>query len=66
VKDLIFFYTYNQTYFVIDKLLNIVTNLEVKTRRYNKYEEVALLEQILYVFPTPNDTGKIWYQKLFG
>ena len=53
----------NDSFFVFDKELNIITDLEIKIRKYKKYKEVGELKQIRYYFPKPNKIGKERYQK---
>jgi len=53
----------NETFFVIDKLLNTKIDLEIKVRKYKKFKDVKELHQIRYWFPKPNNIGKKEYKK---
>jgi hypothetical protein len=53
----------NEDFYVCDLLLNKLSKLEVKVRKYEKFKEVKELKQIRYWFPQPNDVGKKVYYK---
>jgi len=51
------------SFYVTDILLNKVTELEIKVRKYDKFKEVKELKQIRYWFPKPHNINKKYYCK---
>ena len=53
----------NECYYVIDKLLNTKTVLEIKVRKYKEFKEVKEIRRIRYWFPKSNNLDKKEYCK---
>ena len=53
----------NDSFYVTDILLNKVTELEIKVRKYEKFKDVKELKQIRYWFPKPHNINKKYYCK---
>ena len=58
-----YFDAINEGFYVCDLLLNKVTELEIKVRKYEKFKKVKELKQIRYRFPQPHNINKKCYYK---